>query len=375
METVFEKFKQLEVSGNYRGVVIDNTGEMGRCKIFIPSIYPDEFINQPINLPWAEPAMPIAGGSYKTLPPFVDKSKDEQSVYRNQTGINKVPKIGSHVWVFFENNNHNYPVYWAAINGGDGWFSENEYQYVYKSDNVFLRIDEHPNLVNKRLVTDNPNYMGEDELRLDSTKMDSTQTTPTFKSSSYFTTFNSNNIETVTTKPKVEEKVPTRIELNIIGNVQLVINGNVNLQIQGNTYAEYCGNVYETVKGDKYEKIKGNYYLEVDKDFKELIGGVHEETVNKDVTEFYKGKYSTTVTDSVTETYMSSYSNTTTGSTNIKTSSMGITSSSVSMSGTLSVSLTMNALNVTANLTKVSLATHMHPTAALGPPTPPTPGT
>ena len=51
----------------YRGIVKDNTGERGRCKIFIPGVYPYEFINDPKTLPWAEPAMPLIGGSFTAV--------------------------------------------------------------------------------------------------------------------------------------------------------------------------------------------------------------------------------------------------------------------------------------------------------------------
>ena len=53
------------------------------------------------NLPWAEQASPIFGSFNPT----------------NKAGISQLPEVGSHVWVFLENGNHNKPVYFASVVG------------------------------------------------------------------------------------------------------------------------------------------------------------------------------------------------------------------------------------------------------------------
>lgn len=378
MDSFLGQDKLIGIGGIYRGVVIDNTGAKGKCKIFVPTIYPDAFQNDPISLPWAEPAMPISGG-YTTLPSYRRGKEDgsrtmyvnengsirkktvkiEKSIYNFETGKNIVPKNGAHVWVFFDGNNQNYPVYIAIVQGGNGWFAENEYQSVFKTDNVIIRIDEHPNLEDKKLVTDPPNYIGNKPLQLVKSICSFCQVFPTFKSSSYFDSFNEHNIETMAPKPTVTEKMPTRIEIEVTGNVQLVIKGNANIQVQGNAFTEICGNHYETVIGDKYEKIKGNYYLEVDKDFKELIKGVHEETVNGNVTETYKATLNTTVTDSVTQTYSSSQNTNVTGN-------VSITTPKVEVSTLLDVGTTITA-GVRIYAPNLGAHTHIVPTGFTGP--------
>ena len=107
-----------------RGKVIDNTGKNGRCKIFIPTIYPSEFENSKDALPWAEPAMPIFFGS------------------GDGTGFSSVPDVNAYVWVFFNEGDHNYPVYFAAIPGKAGWGNDNEKQHTIQTNNFKLQIDE-----------------------------------------------------------------------------------------------------------------------------------------------------------------------------------------------------------------------------------------
>ncbi len=100
----------MEYNSNYRGIVLDNTGPYGQCKIYIPSIYPSKIDNLTFEqegfqnrLPWAQPAMPIFGGSNE-----------------NQ-GMCSVPKLNSHVWVFFEEGDISTPVYFASIQSHKAW--------------------------------------------------------------------------------------------------------------------------------------------------------------------------------------------------------------------------------------------------------------
>lgn len=133
--------------GNYRGIVIDakDPEVKGRCKIFVPGVYPEEFSSKANMLPWAEPVMSLFGGSWKST-----KSTDLNS----ECGYTSVPFAGSgfegaNVWVFFEAGDCNFPAYWGACQSGPGWLSEHHEQHVFKSRNVKVRIDENPLLPEK----------------------------------------------------------------------------------------------------------------------------------------------------------------------------------------------------------------------------------
>lgn len=120
-----------EFLANYRGKVIDNTGDKGRCKIYVPSIHPStiegissDSESYASKLPWSEPACPLFAGS-----------TDGQ-------GMCSWPEVGSWVWVFFEGGLLKNPVYFAAINGGNAWVSEHNNQYVIQTQKTKLTIDD-----------------------------------------------------------------------------------------------------------------------------------------------------------------------------------------------------------------------------------------
>lgn len=72
----------------------------GRCKIWIPSVYPEEAVANPDILPDAEQAAPLFGGA------------------SNGSGVFSYPRLNSIVWCFFQDGDQNYPVYFAAANAG-----------------------------------------------------------------------------------------------------------------------------------------------------------------------------------------------------------------------------------------------------------------
>ena len=81
-------------SGMFRGIVEDNLdpNKAGRVKIRVFGVYDDIPLD---DIPWAEYADPLMGG---------------------QAGFGGiiVPDIDTKVWVFFEQGNHMYPVYFAG---------------------------------------------------------------------------------------------------------------------------------------------------------------------------------------------------------------------------------------------------------------------
>jgi hypothetical protein len=123
----------------YRGEVVDNEdpNNKGRIKVFIRGVYPNNFINNPKALPYCEPAMSIFGGG------FTSKSGSLNS----ETGITSVPKVGAQVFIFFEDGDHNYPIYFAISQGGDGWLSSNPNQHVLQTENVSFVFDDSSNKV------------------------------------------------------------------------------------------------------------------------------------------------------------------------------------------------------------------------------------
>lgn len=110
--------------GNYRGIVKQH-GEHGRCKIFIPGVYPEEYHLSPNNLPDAEPAQPLFAGGL------------------NGNGMFQYPELESKVWLFFENGDHNRPIYFAATLGGaeaNNNFKSNK--YIIKTKSLTITIDD-----------------------------------------------------------------------------------------------------------------------------------------------------------------------------------------------------------------------------------------
>lgn len=212
--------RQETFNGFYRGTVLSNNDPKGkgRCKIFIPGVYPAKYGKNPDALPFAEPAMPVFGGSFT----------NPEGCQEAETGVTSPPHVGANLWLFFEGGDQNFPVYAFAIQGGDGWHSEHPNQHVIKTDNVRIRIDEDPNNANS------------------TTKFDSYNTKCTFLS-----------------QQQKQEQIPTRLDIEVTGPVNIVINSNkdksdsspaLNMQINGN--------VYQEINGDKHETLIGNHYIQ-----------------------------------------------------------------------------------------------------------------
>jgi hypothetical protein len=105
---------EIKLHGIFRGVVEDNSGDplgAGRCRIRVFGVHTpekeldeDEQYGIPTDeLPWAEPAGPVAGGGISGF------------------GMSSTPLQGSHVFLFFENGHPLRPIYFAsAPNAGGG---------------------------------------------------------------------------------------------------------------------------------------------------------------------------------------------------------------------------------------------------------------
>lgn len=233
----------IEFNGIYRGIVVynidpDTNGTedhkyngYGRCKIFIPGVYPDEYQKRENynKLPWAEPAMSIFGGGW---------TNERNGDLNSETGWCSVPHMsksvedGAQVFVFFEAGDVNKPVYFAVAQSGPGWFSEHPNQHVFKTDNVTVRIDEQP---------DHPD------------------------STCKFDTFNDRNNDN-SINDGTKKDVKTRIDIQVLAEemnaVNVIISGDVNMKIKGDWYVDHEGNKHEYHKGETYIKHDGNTYIE-----------------------------------------------------------------------------------------------------------------
>ena len=114
----------LKLSGIYPGRVVQHL-DNGRCKVFIPGVYPDESEANPDTLPPAEQAAPLFGGA------------------NLGNGSFSYPNIGAVVWCMFQNGDQNLPVYFAARLGGD--FAVSPKEEDAKSTEGFSAIQERNN--------------------------------------------------------------------------------------------------------------------------------------------------------------------------------------------------------------------------------------
>lgn len=84
----------------YRAVVKNNADpeKLGRCQVLVYGIHSEDIDFN--SLPWAE----VSGGT-------------DFGLYGG-VGITSILRKGTLVWVFFHNNDYNYPVVFAVIKGG-----------------------------------------------------------------------------------------------------------------------------------------------------------------------------------------------------------------------------------------------------------------
>jgi hypothetical protein len=217
MNSTLNSREHLEFQMIYRGTVVDNYDPeiKGRCKLYVPGVYPEVFRNDPSSLPWAEPVMPLYGGNFHN---------SLSGSLNMETGVTTIPHVGAELWTFFENYNHMYPKFFGACQGGSGWMSEHDNQHVIKTDNVRIRIDEKPALSGSTCKFDSYNAEVGEKI-------------PFSKTRSF-------------------QNRPTRVD------VQIKAKGNValNVQIEGDVNMNIVGNVMERIVGDRHETHIGNYY-------------------------------------------------------------------------------------------------------------------
>lgn len=207
-----DSHRKLTYNSNYRGIVLDfDELERGKCRIFVPGVYPEEYRDKPEFLPDAFPTASLFGGNFEAT----------EGSQNTQTGICGWPKAGAHVWVFFEQGNISMPIYFAACQGGEGWISDHNKQWKLQTDNVTIIFDE---------------TEGDDVDR-------------------------------------ITVKATGNVLINIIGNVKETIDGNVERTITGNLTETIQGDVSTTVEGSVTEQTNGEFTENIDGDHSEEIGG------------------------------------------------------------------------------------------------------
>lgn len=97
----------------------------GRCKIFIPGVYPDVLNNRTMvdSLPYAEQASSLFGGT------------------NNGNGMFSYPNIDSIVYCLFLDGDQNFPVYFASSLGGPITCDEKTGEWAKIRDNVNSPVD------------------------------------------------------------------------------------------------------------------------------------------------------------------------------------------------------------------------------------------
>ena len=109
-----------------RGLVVDDKDprDVGRIKVRVKGIYPDGI---PVDdLPWAIPTTAVfrSGGDNSRTSMSDDAAIENGFASTGTGGIFSVPRVGNHVWVFFDQGNHMYPVYWAMAPGDSDWLTQ-----------------------------------------------------------------------------------------------------------------------------------------------------------------------------------------------------------------------------------------------------------
>lgn len=228
----------MEFPGMWRGMVVDNIDPevKGRIKIYVPGVYPAAFSKETDKLPWAEPAMSIFGGSGNYAEMGLNQETGVCSVpHANKDDLNSAAQV----WLFFEQNDIQKPVYFAICQSGAGWFSEHSNQHRIQTNNVLIEIDDEPSNEKSTSKTDYANS-GTETYGFDVDKKTQVETTVTVS------IMNSGNCA---------------LNLKIVGDVNLNVEGNLIENVTGNKYTTIGGNEYRTTTGNTYITQKGGEVL------------------------------------------------------------------------------------------------------------------
>lgn len=307
--------------GNYRGFCVSNEDPLaiGRIKIYVPGVYPEEFMTQPNELPWAEPAWPVFGASM----PCEKNSHNLQSGYfsvprHSQSGIQGIaiktlfidpfPSMKKEVsGPLYIGDPKGQPIVDprgcklsvtysipTVTDGGKGYKVDDV--CLFKYDNTYYRIRilevtaEPKNIfkgaqlwlffeqgnhlkpiyfaaVNVEEHSDHPEQSvfktDNVTIRIDE-KLEDPRSTCKFDSNNSL-----NNV--LSTINHSLSAMPTRVDIQIENTS--VSGCALNLYIKGNTNVKIVGDVYEEILGNKHETIIGNTYRKQDGDVFWVLSG------------------------------------------------------------------------------------------------------
>ena len=202
----------FDFNGFYRGVVVENNDpkQAGRIKVNVFGV----FDNIPVdNIPWAIMADPFMGGL-------------------GDNGSSFIPEIDSHVFVFFENGDHEEPVYFA----GAPAIKDGEPDLPLES----REEGEYPH--NKVFKTKRGSYIEFDDTE-DAVRI------------------------------KIHHPSGTNREIDNDGNVIETIVGDETVNFDGDRTESIEGNSTESIEGDKSESVEGDKSESIGGDFSNDTSG------------------------------------------------------------------------------------------------------
>lgn len=267
------------------GIVVQNNDpqKRGRAKVFIPHLSMNllegwdnnksdksfDNLSDPIikdvvdkikdQLPWANCAAPIFGENgnhyfnaasktsdksdnkkaktYEDSPPTdkFGKSYTPSAYNDSAKGLFSIPKVGSKVWVFFENNNLNRPVYFATSYDKEDWETINKETGDYPDELENNPDGSDTQHKNKTVISQNGavieiiNTEGEEEIKI------------THHSGSYIAWKNDLNEEFV--EGSERKLVQGGQTLHVGGNMNIYVGGNANILVDGTYTVESKGNM------------------------------------------------------------------------------------------------------------------------------------
>lgn len=308
--------EDYDFPGNYRAIVEDNEDplDIGRVRVRILGIHSLDVTETPVDhLPWAEPclAMYYSGGKnlnnktgkdtdrYKPMggdnfipPPrhsddltisFVDNIQKEDGT----GGIFTVPRKGSQVWLFFENNDHTRPQYWSLASKKSDWVEQKKKLINViktKKENVKYWQDNIEPLIDKEIhngkftATQNAKVKTTNEKpKIEIFNIDDIDnyhiTSYTSPGGITHITVNKDNLEKhyIVHKGTIEYIEHNGQRKIMIGNNEFRDNGNVGKandleNLVANNYELHIGGDFEIfVKKSKSVQIEGDYQVNVNK--------------------------------------------------------------------------------------------------------------
>lgn len=267
------------------GVVVQNNDpqKRGRVKVFIPHVslnmtekwekepkdksfydLSDPIIKDAIDeikhrLPWANYAAPIfgeVGNHYYDSYNKKNDSKTDDKTVKSETdnfgytyesnqyndsakGLFSIPRVGSRVWVFFENGNPNRPVYFATAYSKDDWdgITNESGDYPEKLENYSKKDGESPDTTYK-----NKMVISQRGAIIEIVNTESEESIQISQHNGSFKVWNNKGIQEYT-NGNDRKYVDGGQTLHVGGNMNVYIEGNADILVNGTYTVESKGNM------------------------------------------------------------------------------------------------------------------------------------